>query len=139
MSGSDVAMESSVTSDSLRPAAVPTVPAKPVKLRRNVPLAVLILVYALLLASVIGLTVLLMLLGCQLSCTGYGLGAVLITALGLGVVGVLSYFWGRVMTSNLIRIKVPAERSQTARRYQRAWLAATLGLTVAQVFFALTA
>lgn len=138
VAGSTASVSPVVVGDSLKPAGADTQP-KPVqlvKLRRKIPLAVLIAGCVLLLGAGVFLGVLLIALSCELACTGYGLGAVLLTLLGLGAVGTLSFLWGRVLTNNLIRMKEPADRSRASRRYRRVWLATVLGLLAAQVFVA---
>lgn len=134
--GSSASVSSVMPGDSLRPTLGQPKPEPSIKLRRKVPLAVLILGYALLLGAGFFLGLLLVLFSCQLSCPGYGLGAVLLTLLGLGVVGGLGLLWGRVISDNIKRIKVPAERSRAARRYRRVWLAAVAAMLATQVLLA---
>lgn len=133
VNGTDVTRSGLVLSDSLQSTATRSQVAPPRKAHRTIPLALLIFGSLVLLGAGLFLTLLLMVLGCELSCSGHGLGAVLITLLGLGVLGVLTLFWGRVWTNNLIRKTIPAERSRASRRYRRVWLATVLGLLAAQI------
>jgi hypothetical protein len=71
-------------------------------------------------------------LACSLSCSGYGLGAVLVVLLGTGILAGAFYFLGRALDKNMRLFKEmkPEERKREGRRYRRTWLGVVVSLAL---------
>jgi hypothetical protein len=69
-------------------------------------------------------------IACNLACSGYGVGAVMVLLLGTGILAAGIYFLGRALDRNLklYRDMTREERKREGRRYRRTWLGVAIGL-----------